>query len=113
MDKKAMKTAYKETVQPMGIYQIRNASSGKTFLGSSLNLGASINRDRFQLRNGLHRNGELQRDFNEGGEETFAFEILDTLKPKERPSDDYREDLKMLEELWREKLRSAGTAGYR
>ena len=112
MNRKELKNTYKETVQPMGIYQIRNTATGKILLGSSLNLPAIINRHRFQLQNGLHMNRQLQRDFVELGEQGIAFEILDTLKPREDARGDYAEDLSMLEEMWRDKLRSTLAEGY-
>jgi len=112
MERKELKNKYKATPQPMGIYQIRNRVTGKIFVGSSLNLHGILNRNRFQLKNGLHMNQPLQCDFLEVGEEHFAFEILDTLQPKEAGKGDYAEELKMLEELWRERLRLAIEKGY-
>ena len=112
MDRKELKNKYKETLQPMGVYQIRNMVNGKIYVGSSLNLRGIINRHTFQLKAGLHVNKPLQRDFLEVGEANFAFEILDILQPKEEGTGDYAEELKMLEELWRERLRLAIEAGY-
>ena len=112
VDRKELKNKYKETIQPMGIFQIRNMLNGKIFLGSSTNLPGIINRNRFQLKNGLHMNREMQRDFLEAGEGNFAFEILDTLKPKGDARGDYGEELRMLEDLWLEKLRPALETGY-
>jgi hypothetical protein len=112
MDRKALKNKYKESIQPMGIYQIRNILNGKIFVGSSINLQGIINRHRFQLKAGLHMNKTLQRDFLEIGAANFAFEVLDTLQPKEAGKGDYAEELKMLEELWRERLRPALEKGY-
>ena len=44
MDKKEIKKQYKETVQPMGIFQIKNMQSGKLFIGSAMNIHGRINR---------------------------------------------------------------------
>jgi len=112
MNRKELKNKYKETVQPMGIYQIRNMINGKIFLGSSVNLNGIINRHKFQLKNGLHLNKELQNDFAEVGEGGFAFEILDYLTPKEDLPADYAAELRMLEELWREKISPQHEGGY-
>jgi hypothetical protein len=105
MDRKELKKRAKETAAPMGVYQIRNLVNGKILVGSSVNLRGIINRHRFQLKNGLHLNRSLQRDFLEVGEERFAFEILDTLQPNERGNAADTEELKMLEALWLERLR--------
>ena len=112
MDRKELKNKYKETIQPMGIYQIRNMASGKVFLGSSMNLHGIINRNRFQLKAGLHTNQLMQRDFLEVGEANFAFEILDTLKPPQHGNGDCAEELKTLEQLWLDRLRPRIEKGY-
>jgi hypothetical protein len=112
MDRKELTKKYKQTAQPMGVYQIRNVVTGKAFVGSSVNLPGILNRNRFQLQNGLHPNRQLQRDFLAAGAGGFAFEILDTLAPREEGRGDCAEELKELEALWLEKLRAAGAAGY-
>jgi len=96
----------------MGVYQIRNMINGKIFLGSSKDLKGIINRNRFQLKSGLHVNKKLQRDFNEIGESNFSFEILDYLKPKDDLEVDYTEELQMLEEMWVDKLQPYDEKGY-
>lgn len=112
MNRKELKAKYKETIQPMGVYQIRNTATGRIYLGSSLNVPGVINRNLFQLKSGLHTNRELQCDFARLGEGGFAFEVLDTLKPKEDARGDYAGELRLLEELWREKLRPSIEKGY-
>ena len=112
MNRKELIDRYKQTIQPMGIYQIRNTVNGKVFLGSAKDLRGIINSNRFQLRNGLHRNKKLQQEFNEIGEEGFAFEIVDYLHPGEDASCDYTAELKTLEALWLEKLQPCEERGY-
>ena len=46
----------------------------------------------------------MQQEYNEAGEEGFPFEILDYLKPKDDLNYDYTKELKLLEEMWLEKL---------
>ncbi len=96
----------------MGIYQIKNLSSGKVYIGRSSALNGKINSERFQLKNNMHMNTELQSDFNVLGEEKFTFEILDLLQPREDPSHDYGSDLQTLEAMWLEKLQPFGEKGY-
>ena len=57
-------------------------------------------------------NKATQRDFNEGGEGSFSFEILDHLKPREDMKGDYAEELEILEEMWLEKLQPYNENGY-
>ena len=63
IDKKELKKQYKQTLQPMGIYQIKNLVNGKIFIGSAKNLPGKLNSVKFQLENGSHMNSELQKDF--------------------------------------------------
>lgn len=112
MDKKKLIKQYKETLQPMGVYQIKNLVNGKIFIGSSKNLPGKINGQKFQLNLGSHPHEELQKDYNEAGEANFLFEILDYLEPKEDKNYDYTEDLEILKEMWMEKLDTKSPSGY-
>jgi len=112
LDKKEIKKQYKQTLPPMGIYQIKNLINGKIFLGSSKNLHGKSNSYKFQLNSGLHINRELQEDYSKYGEDNFTFEVLDKLEPRDDPSYNYDDDLKTLEELWLEKLQPYGEKGY-
>jgi group I intron endonuclease len=112
INKKELKQKYKETLPPMGIYQIRNGVTGKIFVGKSKNLHGKSNSFKFQLRHGSHMNSDLQNDFNIYGEDNFFFEVVDELTPKEGVKYDYTEDLNTLEELWLEKLQPFGERGY-
>ena len=112
IDKKEIKKRYKETLPPMGIYQIKNLVSGKILVGSSKNLNGKSNSFKFQLNLGSHMNKELQNDYNKYGEENFSFEVLDYLEPKEGITYDYTKDLEALEELWIEKLQPFNEKGY-
>jgi len=111
MDKKALIREYKESRRPMGAYQIRNAVNGKLLVGVSVDLPSILNRHKSELRLGGHRNPELQKDWAEFGPEAFEFEILDTLTPPEQPDYDPSGDLRVLEELWLDKLSPFGERG--
>jgi len=112
LNKKEMIKQYKQTLRPMGIYQITNKANGKIFIGASLDLPGKINSNRFQLQHGSHMNKELQADFRQFGEDAFSFEQVDTLEPKSDPQYDYHDDLAILEEMWLEKLQPYGEKGY-
>ncbi len=112
IDKKELKKQYKQTLQPMGIYQVKNLVNGKIFIGSGKNLPGKLNSSKFQLESGSHMNRELQEDFNQYGKKKFSFEIIDYLEPKEEPNYNYSEDLSVLEEMWKEKLQPYGEKGY-
>jgi hypothetical protein len=111
-DKKQLKKNYQQSARPMGVFLIRNNLSDKVFLVSSLDLPGAINRHKFHLKNGNHPNKSLQADWNELGSNSFAFEIVDELSPREGVAFDYRKDLGFLEDLWLEKLKPFGERGY-
>jgi hypothetical protein len=112
IDKNKLKREYKQTVPPMGVYQIKNLANGKILVGWSKNLPGKINSHRFQLKMGSHRNRTLQSDYNSFGEENFSFEVLDHLDPKDDPQYDYTVDLEVLEKMWLERLQPYDERGY-
>jgi hypothetical protein len=111
-DKKRLKQEYQQNHRQTGVFQIRNLVNGKVFVGSGLDLPGIMNRHRFELTLGEHRNSKLQTEWNEFGSESFAFEVLDQLTPREAPAADSRADLASLEELWLEKLQPFAERGY-
>jgi len=104
MNKKELKKQYTQTALPMGVFQVKNLINGKIFIDSGLNIQGKMNSCKFQLSYGSHMNKALQEDFNQTGITNFSFEVIDYLKPKEDMTIDYIDDLKMLEEMWIEKL---------
>jgi len=112
MNKKELKKKYIQTMQPMGVYQVKNLTNGKIFIDSGQNIQGKINSCKFQLSLGSHMNKALQEDFNKIGLDNFAFEIIDLLEPKEDKKIDYTDDLKMLEEIWIEKCQPFDENGY-
>ena len=112
MDKKDIKKAYKQKPPDMGIYQVKNLASGKIYVGRAMDLNGKLNSERFQLKNGMHMNREMQKDFNELGEEKFAFEVLDRLQPQQGAGHDLGQELKELEAIWLDKLRPYNNKGY-
>jgi group I intron endonuclease len=111
-DRKELIKQYKQRILPMGIFQIRNLVNGKIFVGSSKNLEVFANRHKFQLKLGSHQNKDLQGDYIKYGEVNFVFEIIDLLPEKDDPAYDYTLDLKVLEEMWLEKLQPFAGKGY-
>ena len=81
MDRRELIRQYKETRRPMGVYRVHNTRDDRSLLGRSVDLPSILNRERAQLRLGVHRNAALQRDWNALGAEAFAFEVLDTIAP--------------------------------
>ena len=105
MDRKELIRKYKETPRPAGVYRVVHRPSGRTLLGSSLDAPAMFNRIRAQLDMKSHPNKQLQHDWDIDGEDAFEFEVVDLLEATEDPDRDIRDDLRTLQELWRDKLR--------
>lgn len=113
MDRKALSREYKETRRRMGVFHVRNVSTAKSLIGSSVDLPAMLNRQRFQLEAGNHPNRALQSDWNKMGPESFEFAELDILKPpKNQPEYSPVKDLRVLEEMWLQKLDDSGESTY-
>jgi len=113
IDRKARIREYKETPRPAGIYRVRNTVTGRSLVGSSLNLPGMLNRQRFQLENGSHPDRELQIDWNKLGPDAFEFEILDQLESKDESEKRIAEELCVLLTMWLDKLMSSGESLYR
>ncbi len=112
MDRKARIRQYKETPRTAGVFCVRNLLNGKSFVGSSVDLPAMLNRQRFQLESGAHPNQALQKDWNEVGPEVFEFEVLVTLDPPAEPAADVSDDLRTLEQMCLQSLRDEGVGLY-
>ncbi len=108
MDRRELIRKYKETPRPAGVYRVRNTVNGRSVVGASPNIPGMLNRQRFQLERGSHPDRELQKDWREFGPGAFAFETLDQLEPSSEAGYDPAEDLRVLMEMWLEKLKAAG-----
>lgn len=64
-----------------GVYQIRNIKNNKVYVASTPNL-KSLNGKKSMLRSGVHRNRQLQEEWNRFGEDAFVFEVLEVLKKR-------------------------------
>ena len=106
--RKKLVNEYKQRKLTGGIYRIINSLSGMHLLGSTHDLKAMQNRFNFSVSTGSCIHPRLERDWKECGGEAFTFEILDSIQMKEGQSrDEFTDDLKILEELWRGKLNAS------
>ncbi len=110
--KKDIKREYKEREKPAGVFQVKNTVNGKVLLGSSLDLEGPLNRHKFMLTIGGHRNKVLQQEWNEYGSDKFVFEILEVVKVKNDPNFNLSDELTLLEQIWLEEFQPFGERGY-
>jgi len=110
--KQTLKRQYLETKTRAGVYAIRNQITGRALVAGSTDVQGILNRHRFELRHGRHRNARLAQDWVEHGETNFLFEVLDRVKPSEDPAFNAAQELDMLVGLWRQEIPCVGEFGY-
>ena len=110
--RKELKSLYKQTTFPIGVFQIKNKLNNKVLIGTSKNLTTAFNRHQFQLKMNCHKNITLQQEWNQYGSEAYSFDILETLKTDELPPEKLPEALSALEEKWLATLTPYNEHGY-
>jgi hypothetical protein len=110
--KKELKDSYKQLKFKIGVFQIRNTTNNKIYIDSSTDLVAIWNREKFQLKLGSHPNAELQKEWNEFGEEKFVYEILSEVKQEDDETIDYRKEVKQLARMFIDELQPFNEKGY-
>ncbi len=111
-DKRKLRDDYKQSFLPIGVYAIRNTVNQRVFIGGSRNLHGAMNRHRFELTTGAHRNAALQADWKLFGASAFCFEVLDQIKERQDQSVDYDAELASLLALWADDFADRGEQGY-
>ncbi len=110
--RKELQEEYKQRKFRIGVFQVRNTTNNKIFVGSSVNCDAMWNRIRLQLQTGSHPSTTLQSDWNALGDSAFVFEVISEVQQKEDYTGDYAADVKGLEEMFIEELQPFGDKGY-
>lgn len=111
-NKRILKQQYLETKSRAGVYAIRNVVTSRVFIAGSMNVQGTLNRHRFELRQGTHRNLLLSQEWSLHGESSFEFEALDMVKPHEDVAFDIARELEVLVALWRQEIPCQGERGY-
>ena len=111
-EKKRLVKDYKMQKTERGVIAVRNKENGKMMVDAMNNLhGAFVSvQMSLRLKNCWIR--PLQEDYDRYGADAFEYLVLDVLKEPDTPGYDYREDLRSLTEMWREKLASEGVEFY-
>ncbi|KAB8054167.1 GIY-YIG nuclease family protein [Janthinobacterium sp. FT14W] len=108
----ALKAAYRQQAPALGIIALRHLPSGRTLLERSRNAPGALNRHRFELALGKHRNARLQADWRRDGEGAFRFELLDAVTVPDDPAFDADAELDALLALHQEQLLEQGQTRY-
>jgi hypothetical protein len=105
--RRALVRDYKDQPPPIGIYAVRCPAAALLRLRASTNVQGALNRERFELRQGTHRDATLRQAWSLHGESAFQFQVIDVLKSREDDSASViRDRLDELLALWREELRA-------
>ena len=109
MDKrKTLINEYKQGKLIGGIYRVTNTCNGMYLLDYATNLQAKQNSFNFMVSSGSCLDYRLKKDLTAFGGKAFIFEMLEALeRKKEQTQDEFIDDLKMLEQIWSEKLDSS------
>lgn len=93
----------RDAFPPMGVYAVRHGRSARVRVGSSRDVHARLRRIQFELRLGTHPDKDLQAAWRQDPA-GFSFEVLELVKQRSDPAFDYSEELRVLEQLYRDEL---------
>jgi hypothetical protein len=110
--KKELIKEYKMNPPQMGIFRITNKINNKIYLIASKNLPATYNRFPATFIIGNYFIRDIQKDFDEFGQEAFEYDTLDVLERNDDLNYDYTDDLNELLKLWVDKLEPFNEKGY-
>ncbi|MBL0331358.1 MAG: GIY-YIG nuclease family protein [Chlorobi bacterium] len=110
--KKEIKEEYRTKKFKIGVFQIRNVVNGKVDIDGSIDLEAIWNRKRMELNFGNHRNDYLQKEWKEFGEDNFKYEVLSEIKQTEGENIDFKNEVKLLAQLYIDELKPFEDKGY-
>ena len=105
MDRKALIREYKESRRPMGIFQVRNTVTGQVLIGASSDLPSMLGLgSRLSCAWARTPTGGCRATGTRSARTRSRSRSLDTLPPQDQPDYDPRDDLRVLETMWLEKL---------
>lgn len=106
-NKKELIAAYKERKVKGGVYAIKNTVTGKVLLLCATDIQGCKNRFDFSQNTGGCVNMKLTEDWNKYGGKSFVFELLEEVEMSPTQTQkEFSEDIKLLYEIWLEKLNS-------
>jgi hypothetical protein len=107
-DKKSRKELlrqFREECETGGVYAIRCLPEGKLLILSTTTISKAENQLAFAKTTGSCVHPLLADDWKKYGDNAFSLEILETLDRKDtQTQEEFRDDIRALEELWREKF---------
>lgn len=108
--RRALSRQARDAFPPMGVYAIRNLATGQVQVAASRNVPGAINRAKFELQWGRHRDVALQRAWSAQGEQGVRFEVLEMVRERDDAAFDEAAELDTLLQLWSEELGTSGAS---
>lgn len=107
--RRALSRQARDAFPPMGVYAIRNLATGGVQVAASRNVPGAINRARFELQWGRHRDAALQQAWNALGGQGVRFDVLEMVRERDDAAFDYAAELDTLQQLWAEEVGAEGS----
>jgi hypothetical protein len=105
--KKDLRAEYDKRPVKGGVFAIKNTGTGRMLVDSTADMRGSANRFDFMKKTDYCPNPKLQKDWT-GSAAPFEFEIIEELEKGDAQTDaEFKSDLRVLKELWLEKLSGA------
>lgn len=105
MNKRELRTEYKERALTGGVYKITNTVNGRYILGHAVNLASVRNRFQFAVVTGSTIHPKVKEDWEALGSQAFKLETLEELEQKPgQTRAEFQDDLATLEQLWQAQL---------
>lgn len=104
--KKELLMEYRQRKREMGVYLFECAEGGR-YIGRADDPKGAINKNVFQLKMGSHPNKRLQKEWSDRGEAAFSVRVVDSLDYDEETKEECAEELAMLFDDWKLKLKNA------
>ncbi len=103
--KKELLKSFREQREVGGVYAIKSTVTGKSLVISTTTISKAENQFAFARQTGSCVHPVIARDWETHGAGTFTLEILERMERKDEQSEgEFREDVRALEGLWREKI---------
>jgi hypothetical protein len=103
MNRKEAIAEYKNRKTPRGTFSLRFEEDGHVWVDATPDLEAAKNGLLWALRHDMHRNPELQAEWNAHGEAAFQYEVLEKLEDDLAPMA-WRDLLKDKKKEWLQRL---------
>ncbi len=102
---------FKDRKTLAGVYAVRCAASGQTWIAGVRNVGSQQNKLWFGLKTGGHPNKAMQAAWTAHGAEAFVFEIVETIDDETLSAIGLADQIKARERHWIEALGAARAVG--